>query len=171
MRNSNFVKTSQVEAYTFTDDFKIAVVICPVCAKEHEVTAGALIANTEQAFAHHTWYTFACGCEQNISFMLSFPVVTMIAGERYTVVKPAHSFGEIDGELVNFEETRMDVEVLPKPVTVLVCDGHSETTEPLPSHLAQDDWYAVKYVCASKNKVKPIWLNTKGCQVLPFAGM
>lgn len=167
----NHLTPSQVQAYTFTDDCKLALVNCPSCAKQHEIIAGKSITFPEQFFSHHTWYTFSCDCHQQISFMLKFHVVMMEVGKRYTVIKPAHSFGEIDGELVNFEETRMDLEVLPKPSTVVVFDGYSENTEPLPDHLAKDDWYAVKYACSTKSKVKPFWLNTRGCQVLPFAGI
>jgi len=170
MRKNHLV-TSQVQAYSFTDDCKLVVVICPSCAKEHSLLASALSNSSEQAFSHYTWYALACDCKQKISFMLKFPVIRMEVGERYTVIKPAHSFGEIDGELVNFDETRMDVEVLPKPSTVVVFDGYSESTESLPEHLAEDDWYAVKYACSTKSKVKPFWLNTRGCQVLPFAGI
>lgn len=48
----------------------------------------------------------------------------MQIGCKYLVVKPAHSFGEIDGELVDFAESRVEVEVLPKPQTVVMFDGY-----------------------------------------------
>jgi hypothetical protein len=65
-------------------------------------------------------------------------------GKKYLAIKPAHSFGEIDGVNVDFDEKRIEFEVLPKPDTVMVCDGETEEEEPLPIHLAQSDWLPVR---------------------------
>lgn len=83
-------------------------------------------------------------------------------GKKYLVIKPAHSFGIIDGEMIDFDETRTEVQVLPKPETVIVCDGETEVEEPLPAHLAQPDWYAVRKL---SNGII-FWLNPAGCQVV-----
>lgn len=85
----------------------------------------------------------------------------MEIGRKYLVVKPAHSFGEIDGELVDFAETRTEIEVLPKPQTVLMFDGDTEEVEPLPMHLAQDDWFLVRDIKTGITS----WLNTAGRQI------
>lgn len=161
--------TLEVEAERFAKDCTLAVVYCPVCAKKHPLSATKWPSNHNGIFSLTTWYTFNCGCGQNIAFMLAFPIVNMKTGEAYTVIKPAHSFGVIDGESVNFKETRMEIEVLPKPKEVLVCDGETETTEKLPDHLAQPDWYLVKYTNKPKKPNFTFWLNSKGCQVLPIS--
>ena len=83
-------------------------------------------------------------------------------GKKYLIIKPAHSFGEIDGELVAFEEQRTDVLVLPKPKTVMTCDGETEVEGPLPEHLAKPDWYAVQNLSTNLR----FWLNPTGCQVV-----
>lgn len=88
--------------------------------------------------------------------------VTLEVGKKYLVIKPAHSFGEIDGELVEFEEKRTEVLVLPKPATVITCDGETEVEAPLPAHLAKPDWYAVQKL----NSNLRFWLNPAGCQVV-----
>lgn len=97
-----------------------------------------------------------------IEALIETPLPLLEVGKRYLVIKPAHSFGEIDGELVNFEETRTEIEVLAKPETVIVCDGETEVEEPLPAHLTQQDWYSVRKI---KSGVC-FWLNTKGCRVI-----
>lgn len=79
-------------------------------------------------------------------------------GHVYQVVKPAFSFGEIDGVMVDFPEERFEIEILPKPQTVNVYDGETEVCEPLPEHLAQSDWYNVRNIHTGKRH----WLNSGG---------
>tara|TARA_R100001591_G_scaffold15281_2_gene21692 strand:+ start:209 stop:685 length:477 start_codon:yes stop_codon:yes gene_type:complete len=152
----------EVEAAEYSQDFKQTIVYCPKCGERHVHQAESWAVNAKGVFFNGTWYGFTCNCQQDVTFMLSFESVPMLVGKNYLVVRPAHSFGEIDGEIVNFEEQRTEVEVLPKPTTVIVCDGESETIEAIPEHLARDDWYAVRIVGSGKRH----WLNTKGCQVI-----
>ena len=70
--------------------------------------------------------------------------IKMEIGKKYLAIQAAHSFGEIDGECVEFKEKRMELEVLPKPERVIVSDGETEVCEPLPKHLKSDDWYNVR---------------------------
>lgn len=89
-------------------------------------------------------------------------LATLEVGKKYLIIKPAHSFGEIDGELVEFEEQRTEVLVIPKPESVIMCDGETEVEEPLPEHLAKPDWYAVQNLRTNLR----FWLNPTGCQVV-----
>ena len=156
----------EVEADNYSDDLLRAVVSCPTCGKQHTCNADSWKDNVDGIFAHQSWYRFNCvACSQSVAFMLAFEVVRMESGKPYIVVRPAHSFGVIDGELVNFKEDCMHVLVMPKPATVIVDDGEFETIEPLPPHLAKPDWYKVRYVDIKRRDGKPFWLNTKGCQI------
>lgn len=65
-------------------------------------------------------------------------------GEKYLAVKPAYNFDGPEGELVEFEEKRLEIEVLRKPETCIVDDGLSQIEEPLPTHLKSEDWYFVR---------------------------
>ena len=98
----------------------------------------------------------------NSQGQLSLELATLEVGKKYLIIKPAHSFGEIDGELVEFEEQRTDVVVLPKPKTVMTCDGETEVEEPLPEHLAKPEWYSVQNLRTNAR----FWLNPTGCQVV-----
>ncbi len=156
----------EVEADSYSDDLAQAAVSCPACGARHTCTADSWKTNLDGTFLHQSWYGYSCSeCSQSIAFMLAFEVVQMEPGKQYIVVRPAHSFGEIDGELVNFKEDRMHIMVIPKPANVIVNDGEHETIEPLPEHLAKPDWYKVRYVDLAKRNGKPFWLNTKGCQI------
>ena len=116
----------QIESAEYSDDLLSVVIHCPVCANKHHVHAVQWPQNVDGVFTKHLWYPYKCHCEQDISFKLVFDSFTLVVGKKYLVIKPAHSFGEIDGELVKFEETRTEVQVLPKPKTVIACDGETE---------------------------------------------
>jgi len=85
----------------------------------------------------------------------------MEIGKKYLAIQPAHSFGEIDGEQVNFEEKRIEIEVLPKPKQVVACDGETEVCEALPDHLKGDDWYNVRNLKTGNTH----WLNKPAYQI------
>lgn len=89
------------------------------------------------------------------------PVTDLQIGKVYLVVKPADSLGEIEGEQVNFEETRQLVEVLPKPERVRVHNGETEVEEPTPDHLKQPEWYAVRNILTHRR----YWLNITGLHI------
>lgn len=85
----------------------------------------------------------------------------MQVGGKYLVIKPAHSFGEIDGQIVDFPERRSEIEVLPKPAKVAVFDGETTVTERLPEHLSQNDWYRVRNLTTGNS----YWLNSQGLEI------
>jgi hypothetical protein len=68
----------------------------------------------------------------------------MEIGKAYIARKPAESFGEIDGESVDFDEVTLTIEILKKPETVIMDDGEKEVEEPLPKHLCSPDWQLAK---------------------------
>jgi hypothetical protein len=88
--------------------------------------------------------------------------IALEVGKKYLIIKPAHSFGIIDGEQVDFEEQRTEILVLPKPETVIACDGETEVEETLPEHLAKPDWYAVRKLSTNLT----FWLNPNGCKAI-----
>lgn len=65
-------------------------------------------------------------------------------GMKYTAIKPAGSFGVIDGEQIDFKEVSLTIEVLMKPKTVMMDDGARRQAEPLPEHFCKAEWQLVK---------------------------
>lgn len=152
----------EIQADKYSDDKSSAHVACPKCADEHKLIANSWIVNSDGMFRHNIWYGHSCKCGTDFCFMLEFEKTPLKIGGKYCIKKPAHSFGVIDGNLTNFPEKVYGIEVLNKPNPITVWDGEQETLEPLPEHLAQDDWYYVRDL----NSGKTHWLNPKGCQVI-----
>lgn len=62
-------------------------------------------------------------------FIRDIKPISLIEGKAYIAIQPAHSFGDIDGEDVSFDDKKLLVKVLPKPNRVIVesdCDLKTE---------------------------------------------
>ena len=68
----------------------------------------------------------------------------MDVGKKYLVFRDGHSFVDDRGNLVSFDPECKRLLILPKPATVIMDDGETESLEPIPLHLQSADWFAVK---------------------------
>ncbi|MBE0422148.1 hypothetical protein EI165_18980 [Pseudoalteromonas nigrifaciens] len=85
----------------------------------------------------------------------------MKIGSKYRAIKAAHSFYDLEGKKVVFEEERIEFKVLQKPEKVIVCDGDVEAIEPLPEHLRGNLWYCVFNFKAGLTH----WFNSENYQI------
>ncbi|MGP4943227.1 hypothetical protein [Pseudoalteromonas nigrifaciens] len=85
----------------------------------------------------------------------------MKIGQQYLATQQAHSFVDVNGERIEFEQRALAIEVLPKPEMVEVDDGHTTVVEPLPDHLKCDEWFNVRNL----NTGRVHWLNTLSYEV------
>jgi hypothetical protein len=85
----------------------------------------------------------------------------MEIGSKYLAVQAYQSFEDDEGNLVQFEEKRIELEVLPKPERVIMSDGQCEVEEALPDHLKQDDWYLIRNLKTERTH----WFCSNGYQI------
>lgn len=153
----------RIEATSRTEQDHQVKVDCPVCAFQQELHAKNVATLGGQPFKLNDWYSHQCvNCQRNFKFTLEFAKVDMVAGRTYKVLRPAYSFGVVNGKLVNFEPMEHAIRVEKKPSIVLVDDGAAiPHQEVLPEHLEQPDWHLVRYLDTNNRG----WLNTKGCLI------
>jgi|TARA_R110000796_G_scaffold50909_8_gene120234 hypothetical protein len=85
----------------------------------------------------------------------------MKVGNEYLAIRPAHSFLDISGQKVEFEEEQIKIKVLDKPEHIIACDGYAELVQPLPEHLKHPDWYNV----INLNTGLTRWFNSKNYKI------
>ncbi len=88
--------------------------------------------------------------------MEGYSVSKLEIGQQYLAIEPAYSF-ELAGEIVTFEEKRLEIEVIEKPEFVEVIDGAEQREEKLPKHLLCDEWHNVRNLQTGKVQ----WLNSE----------
>lgn len=89
---------------------------------------------------------------------------SLLVGHKYSAFQPAFSMEISDSEIIEFKEKHLTFIVLEKPTEVSVDDGQETWIEPLPKHLAQNDWYLVENI-ASNNQH---WFHAKCYDITPI---
>lgn len=67
----------------------------------------------------------------------------LITGKSYLAVQEADSIIVSETEKYDFDEKRIEFEVLQKPKKVIADDGLNEEEIALPEHLKADEWHLV----------------------------
>jgi hypothetical protein len=84
-----------------------------------------------------------------------------IVGKTYIACRPGTEF-ELDGQMVEFEEERKMITVLPKPAQVIADDGVTEEIIDIPEHLKSEDWLLVENLSTGRSH----WLSLKAYTLL-----
>ncbi|WP_162207190.1 DUF7415 domain-containing protein [Shewanella sp. SE1] len=84
-------------------------------------------------------------------------------GEEYVFIRPQYEFEDANGGISKFRTVAFAFTVLEKPKTVIV-DDDQENEEPIPEHLASDDFIFI----LNHNSNKRRFLGIKGAMLIPM---